>query len=760
MKAYLAIIKDSFREAIVSRVLWVLLVLSALLLLLLSPFQVTETAGSQLIATELRDPQGLFQRIYAGRTSLTKSPEKQVWESMEQRWRDQLQQTAEAGEDDFMASAARFGILVEAINSAIRNPDFYDADAFADFSLPEEANDLIAQGNDLSETQIARRNRLILQTAFSSDISGAAPWQITVSYFGKDFYGPLSGEGYEKTEFVTGWLTWFADYGVGVIGVFCAILATASIIPQTFEQGAIDLLLSKPVNRPLVFLTKYLGGCVFICLVATFCVGGIWLLSGFRWGVWHLPFLMCIPVVTFIFAIYYAVSALAGVIWRNAIVSVIVTVAFWVLCYLVWAFHFFGDSAMAPEALVTVSESEAGLIAVRENRRTVRWDDGDWHQVLSPGDVQQNPLLNLPAPLPIGPTYDAANKRLYQINSPGLFSRTGPKLAYADLAEDGQWVEREGLDAPGGAEELFIHNGELFTVSTQGVSRLDGNPTPPDEQALLWGLVNLPTPGGEKGGTFVSASEPLQISQPFSADVDLQSGKIAVANSKHVVVLALDETGKSYIVERNREMTDEKTRLAAIGGNTILTAQEDSWVRVLNVNDLAERATFKLPGKNTPRFVVASPGGRWFAVITHQKRLWMYDSEKDQPVSPGVSGQGDITAAAFSSDDEILVVDALDAVSTYALPDFSVTETRAPEIEGGRAFMWYGVNPIYTIFPKPGELGDLMRYMVYETADKGESEDLSQQRITLNVWQPVWSNLLFMAVVLGLGSFYIWRKDF
>ncbi len=48
------------------------------------------------------------------------------------------------------------------------------------------------------------------------------------------------------------------------------LLVTAGLIPQTFEAGAIDLLLSKPVNRSLTFLTKFVGGCIFVGLAAAY----------------------------------------------------------------------------------------------------------------------------------------------------------------------------------------------------------------------------------------------------------------------------------------------------------------------------------------------------------------------------------------------------------------------------------------------------------------------------------------------------------
>jgi hypothetical protein len=42
----------------------------------------------------------------------------------------------------------------------------------------------------------------------------------------------------------------------------------------------------------------------------------------------------------------------------------------------------------------------------------------------------------------------------------------------------------------------------------------------------------------------------------------------------------------------------------------------------------------------------------------------------------------------------------------------------------------------------------------------GGSDDLNQQRITFDLSVSLWSNLAFIAVMLGLGCVYISRRDF
>ena len=64
LRPYMAVIKDSFREAFASRVLWILLSISTLILLALAPLRIQEQRASQLHPRSIRDWPGLIERIY------------------------------------------------------------------------------------------------------------------------------------------------------------------------------------------------------------------------------------------------------------------------------------------------------------------------------------------------------------------------------------------------------------------------------------------------------------------------------------------------------------------------------------------------------------------------------------------------------------------------------------------------------------------------------------------------------------------------
>ena len=124
--------------------------------------------------------------------------------------------------------------------------------------------------------------------------------------------------------------------GVGVwVILMVGVVVTAGFVPNMLRKGQIDLLLCKPIARPLILIYKYIGGLVFVFLLTAFTLGGIWLVVGLRTGVWAPGLLWCVPVVTAYFAILYALSTLVGVLTRNVLVSILATVVFWLVLFLI-----------------------------------------------------------------------------------------------------------------------------------------------------------------------------------------------------------------------------------------------------------------------------------------------------------------------------------------------------------------------------------------------------------------------------------------
>jgi len=121
----------------------------------------------------------------------------------------------------------------------------------------------------------------------------------------------------------------------GAIALLIGLIITAFFIPNMLRKGSVDLFISKPIGRSQLLIYKYIGGLTFVFLVTTFTVGGIWLVIALRSGFWDPSFLAVIPILTFTFAIVYAMSTLVAVFTRSAIAAMILSIGFMLLLYIV-----------------------------------------------------------------------------------------------------------------------------------------------------------------------------------------------------------------------------------------------------------------------------------------------------------------------------------------------------------------------------------------------------------------------------------------
>jgi hypothetical protein len=133
------------------------------------------------------------------------------------------------------------------------------------------------------------------------------------------------------------WYKWlFSGLIVGVwaekAAMVLALISTASIFPELMAGGAIDLYLSKPIGRLRLFVTKYLGGLLFVVLQVTVFTVGCYVVFGLRAGQWRTSLFLLIPLATLLFTYLFAVCVLVGVITRSTMAAILVTCLFWVLC--------------------------------------------------------------------------------------------------------------------------------------------------------------------------------------------------------------------------------------------------------------------------------------------------------------------------------------------------------------------------------------------------------------------------------------------
>ncbi len=762
MRPYLAVLKDSFREALASRVLWILLVGITVVLVLAAPLGFKEVKATRLRRVSVRDWPVLMAKIDEQAKREGPSPARLVRERLNPDLLKKLTEVAEQSPGEYTSEIV--DQLVADMNRVIEGPSLYSAAAWEEVTLGKEARELIDGGAaDRGGPDTARLNRLLIERAWPSEFQKgrkAGSETAFVYLWMESDPQPFTGE--QSEQLVKYGLQWFVYFGVGVIGVFAAILVTSSIIPQMFEAGAIDLLLSKPVSRIRLFLTKFAGGCAFIGLIATYFLGGLWLVVGARFGVWAGGLFLCIPVYLFLFAVYYSVSALAGVLWRNAIISVMLAVLFWGFCFGLWLakVQYFEKSKINPERFVKIIPAGKSLLAVNEMGQFFEWTRSlaEWQEAFV-SDEPPTPRFGamfLPRQL-YGPIYDGRQDRILAATQPIPALAAMNPFAQAPPLLEGKhataWIRKKLNPVPLGIVSLMTDSqGEILAVTKGAVFR----------------LVQAKSGRGKKDDSaekFVRLGpEPsLRLDSSAAAAINPDTGSIAVLNRGVVIVLEPNSDGK-YDRKVEKEIASEKELgVLAFGGNNVVVALSDGRIQILDPSDLSTKNELRPFGENPPRFASAAPGGRWISILFHNRRLWLFDTQNNRPANLSITGQGDISAVAFGGPNRLLTADRATRVMQYELDPFRVAEYQEPELSKEQAAYYYGLMPLYTILPKPGELNNVIDYLLSEKSivEVGANpQDLSDRREEVDVWGPTWSSLGFLVVMLSLASVYVWRTDF
>ncbi len=576
---------------------------------------------------------------------------------------------------------------------------------------------------------------------------------VRLAYLGMDPFSWLLGDaafprGQVET-ILQGVLATFCNYFLGKFGVSIAILVTANVIPRMFEPGSIDLLLSKPVSRSLLFLAKFFSGCAFILVSVSYFLLGLWLILGVRFGLWSGQLLLAIPVFVFVFSIVYSLSAVAGVVWRNPVVSVMIALSAWAFCMVLGNLRSALDLERNGGRAAVIVAAGDGPIVSDKSGGTFAWradaDGGRWVEIFE-GPKASRLQLGLFRPL-IGPVGDQAG-RLWAMESvpsatdlratPGAIVVSDPARGHA---------RHRVAQAPADAVGLFVSANEVLAVGPSGahVATIGAKP----ESSRLEFIKRAPA------GT-------ATWSTPFAAAWNDAAGELAVSDRGTVRLYKRTENG-DFAPGPHRDLGSTQPVLIASSGGVVLVARADGTLAPLDRDTLHTRREFRPFGDVAPRSVAASPDGRWFAVLFHHRRLWLFDASRNRVLTPSLRSQGDVSAVAFDDQNRLLVADRARRLTRHETEEFAVDAEFDPPATTTERLFDYVVEPLYAVCPKPGDLDHLVNYLFTARgaeATPGNEENLQAERNAPEIWRPVWSNLLFLAVVLGLTCLSIERKDF
>lgn len=350
---YFAILKDSFREALDSKVLYVMLVLSTLVILFVA--LITFKPVSAQTTMELFFPSAELQGLSLMNFALYNHEWREVNESpidnrkkavgddddvrgrmaLLHEYRLEKVTVAEGGEPD--SPNSDYVLIVSEVFPLPKPADaerekaatarvrkiFDRADEFGLIRIGEIT---VEPPADPKQDPFGQRMRFRVPLHSTPEThrmwahtTGILVWELPIPP------APLGYQIYVLSRVVILFGSWIA-INVGVI-------VTSFFFPNMLSKGTIDMLLVKPVHRWALVVYKYVGGLTFIFINGAYAIGGMWLVLGLRTGIWPTGCLLLILTMTFFFAILYAISTYVSVVTRSTIASIMLTLLAWVVFF-------------------------------------------------------------------------------------------------------------------------------------------------------------------------------------------------------------------------------------------------------------------------------------------------------------------------------------------------------------------------------------------------------------------------------------------
>jgi len=102
------------------------------------------------------------------------------------------------------------------------------------------------------------------------------------------------------------------------VGLVLALMATSTLFPTMLQKGSIDLLLCRPISRWFVITARFIGGVSIMAFNAAYLFFGIWVVLGWKSGIWNQGFPLSTVLAVFAFITLFSVVTLVSVTTESA----------------------------------------------------------------------------------------------------------------------------------------------------------------------------------------------------------------------------------------------------------------------------------------------------------------------------------------------------------------------------------------------------------------------------------------------------------
>ena len=776
MRAAWAVIADSFRAATSSKVLWVATAVIYIVLFFIALAGFREKLTSDFAAMDIRNGTRLkallAEPLADGAEPSARSA---IVSALDEDIRRSLQQVAR-GED----TRIRYDTFVASLNQLLDNDDWYEPDQFEGLTRDAERSRLERLDEDeRTEDRQRRLRRLRLEAALPGVFAARPPVSIRPTYAGIDFPVdlPVTRSRFEQliNQFV---LPTIISWLLGFVLVFLGIVVTAPIIPGMLQPGSLHLLLSKPVSRTNLLLSKFVGGCAFMLLCVTQLVIGLYLVAGFRFEIWNWRLLWCIPTSVLLFSVFYSVSVLAGLIFRSEVLSIGLTCAFGGVCLVTGFIGGLFDGFVTGRDRVVAIRPVAGEVLVQTSgRKLQRWEQDQWRSVYPEENAGSDRIV---APIAV-PHRSAGGSAIATTRiAGGRFNAYGfgpPDLQVFD-ASDG-WSMQSKIRLPASTTQLInLDNQYLLALNTSGLHAVemsealrsdDEEGDNADEVSLYEKLTRMM--GRSSDGFEEILPTGVRVSMPRAIAIRPQSTDVWIASGSKIWRIRPPQSGaddtSTWTIESEAELEGgvSDTIHLTVTERHVIVIRPQSGIQVMDNLSLETRRVDSWDEAEDLISLRALSGDRFVTLTTDgTAQVWLADASLSTPQGPRHRlPYRNVEAIATGTErDRLFLAHRVDTVVALDPQTFEPLQRYAPKLQVWRMVERYVVAPLRFVIPQTGELGSVIASAISgeSAAVIGDPSDSETPLARYNLARPLLSCSGFIIVMMLINVWYFRKQDF
>jgi ABC-type transport system involved in multi-copper enzyme maturation permease subunit len=768
MRPYFAVLYDSFLESVKSKVLWILMGAWTIVLAGLFPLSLTSGESYKIARRNFAgesSAKSIMDKLALASSGKGSRSHQAVYNNVSTSFQSLLKQRQDNNRK------ISIGLLIDALNQVLAAKDLYDKEAWPTAERRKEIKELLDK-TERSDVETEKLNRKLLDLAFPNLLTstdGQATW---FTYLGIKLGEPLSLSLDSMRPFIEKvFFPLVMRVGLGIIAMLIAIVITSSMIPDMFQAGSLHLLLSKPISRSLLFLTKFAGGCIFVGINIVYLLSGLYLYAGVQLQIWNEGILWCIPLFVFMFMVYYSVSSLAGLIWKNPIICVVVTTVFWGVCFTIGLIQFFFNISLnlqqQTQKIYAINDT---ILTVNQQGNIYYWNPSDRSMQIAYGNGDGLQVL--------GPVWIEKQKAVYfgkSMKTPfGMGRKQDVRLDFArtpDLADPTDttftskpWEDSRldsGPEMPAGPRQMIRWKDTLAVFNEDGLFEFDADSTNDDRQFA--GVSSVLKSFGLNNDKALTGFKPILESEfPKPSDLSISPTFQTIVAFRKGELVAWKPMGESMSESGSLPLAFDKDMVAVVGCNDriAIVCPNGKPPMIVDIGEMKIIRTMDEIGPKSVKQVIADKNDN-LVVLDRDGSVWV--TKNGEPATkPALSGQGSALALHFTNDNDLWVAHTIKNADCWNLSEQKVTKSIRPKLSVLEIVYRYLVNPFYLVNPKPAAVNETIEYMLEKPGNKSialDRADLENPKEELDPWQPIWSNTVFVIVMLTVCCWYLYRQD-